>query len=125
MIVCSIWRYVMKRIVDRTNSEIDNAVKIQGTNYDRKRKVTKQMKYRMRQMYESGKTYGYIADYYGVSYNTVRYNLDDKFKYESNKKRNTYARNWKPTSKTFTDRVEYKRELLNNRNFRRAVAVNF
>lgn len=125
MIVCSIWRYVMKRIVDRTNSEIDNAVKIQGTNYDRKRKVTKDMKRRMQQMYESGKTYGYIADYYGVSWPTVKYNLDEEFKKETNEKRNDYARNWKPTKETYLERVDYKRKLLRDKNFRKTVPVNF
>lgn len=125
MIVCSIWRYVMKRIVDRTNSEIDNAVKIQGTNYDRKRKVTKDMKRRMQQMYDSGKTYGYIADYYGVSWPTVKYNLDEEFKKEINEKRNDYARNWKPTNETYLERVDYKRKLLRDKNFRKTVPVNF
>lgn len=125
MVVCSIWRYVMKRIVDRTNSEIDNAVKIQGTNYDRKRKVTKDMKRRMQQMYDSGKSYYYIADYYGVSLPTVKYNLDEEFKKESNERRNNYARNWKPTNETYLERVDYKRELLRDKNFRREVPVNF
>lgn len=115
----------MNKFAERSNSEIDNAVKIQGTNYDRKRKVTKQIKRRMEQMHNAGKSYGYIADYYGVSYGTVRYNLDENFKKEVNTKRNDYARNWKPTSETFIERVEYKKELLGNRNFRRAVSVNF
>ena len=30
-----------------SDNALDKAVKIQGTNYDRKRKVTKQMQYRM------------------------------------------------------------------------------
>ena len=115
----------MKKLSDRSKAEVDASVKIQGTNYDRKRKVTKDMKRRMEQMHESGKSYCYIADYYGVSYTTVRYNLDENYKKRMNKKRNDYARNWKPTTATFNDRVEYKRELLNNRNFRRAVPVSF
>lgn len=103
---------------------IDNAVKIQGTNYDRKRKVTKSMKHRMEQMHNSGKSYNYIAEYFNVSPFTVKYNLDEEFKKAHNKKRNEYARNWVADENTLYERAEYKRELMKNRNFRRAVSVN-
>ena len=103
---------------------IDNSVKIQGTNYDRKRKVTKSMKRRMEQMYNSGKSYNYIAEYFDVAPTTVKYNLDEKFKAAHNKKRNEYARNWVADKNTLYERVEYKKELMKNKNFRRAVGVN-
>ena len=112
-------------MMNMSSTAIDSAVKIQGTNYDRKRKVTKSMKHRMEQMYTSGKSYSYIAEYFGVTPYTVRYNLDEDFRYERNKKRNDYARNYTPTKETVEDSVEYRKELLKNRNFRRAVPVYF
>lgn len=113
------------KFANKTDREIDAAVRIQGTNYDRKRKVTKSMKRRMEQMHNSGKSYNYIANYFGVAYTTVRYNLDKEYKEAWNKRRDDYARNWKPTSETLTERAAYKRDLLNNKNARRAVSVNF
>lgn len=114
----------MRKDFMESDYKVDQVVKIQGTNYDRKRKVTNSMRYRMKQMYDSGKSYSYIANYFGVSYSTVRYNLDEEFKKASNKARNNYVRNWKPDSSTLTERADYKRELLKNKNFRRAVSVN-
>ena len=115
----------MNNALKKTDREIDMAVKIQGTNYDRKRKVTKSMKRRMEQMYASGKSYSYIADYFGVTPPTVKYNLDEEFKTRTNSERNNYARNWKPDATTLPERADYKRGLLMNRNARRNVTVTF
>ena len=109
-----------KELMNESARVIDSMVKIQGTNYDRKRKVTKSMKRRMEQMYNAGKSYSTIANYFGVAYGTVRYNLDEDYKASLNAKRNEYARNWQPDSSTVAERVEYKKELLQNKNFKLA-----
>lgn len=109
-----------RELLREKNYVIDSAVKIQGTNYDRKRKVTKSMKHRMEQMYAAGKSYRQIAEHFGVAPQTVKYNLDEDYKAWKNGTRNNYARNWQPDSTTQAERVAYKKELLGNRNFRLA-----
>ncbi len=113
----------VKEMIKMSNSAIDSMVKIQGTNYDRKRRVTKDMKNRMSQMYNAGKSYSAIANHFGVTPRTVRYNLDEEFKKRENKVRNIYARNWVPEKGMIAERAEYKRQLIQDRNFRRAVAI--
>lgn len=114
----------ISKFVNRSDTAVDNAIKIQGTNYDRKRKVTKNMKHKMEQMYAAGKSYNYIANHFGVAYNTVRYNLDEEFKQSINRDRNNYARNWKPEPGILSDRANYKRDLARDKNFRRVVTIN-
>ena len=70
----------IKSIINSSDSKVNSMVKIQGTNYDRRRKVTKRMKHSMEQMYNAGKSYSKIGDYFGVSPKTVRYNLDEMFR---------------------------------------------
>lgn len=109
-----------KELLNESVYVIDAAVKIQGTNYDRKRKVTKAMKHRMEQMYAAGKSYRQIAEHFGVAPQTVKYNLDEDYKAWKNGTRNNYARNWAPDSNTKAERVAYKKELLAKKNFKLA-----
>ena len=69
-----------REIMKLSDTALDKAVKIQGTNFDRKRKVTKQMQYRMKQMVDSGKSITYIAEHFDVTPQTVRYNTDPEYK---------------------------------------------
>ena len=109
-----------KELLNESAAVIDATVKIQGTNYDRKRKVTKSMKYRMEQMFKSGKTYTQIAEHFGVNPQTVRYNIDEEYRAWKLEDRKNYARNWQPDSTTKAERVEYKKELLSKKNFKLA-----
>ena len=84
------------------------------TDFDRKRKVTKQMQYRMHQMLDAGKDIKTIAEHFNVTPHTVKYNTDPEFKKQWNTKRNGkhYGSN---NTYTSADRGAYKRELLKNR----------
>lgn len=106
-----------------SDSRIDKSLRIAGTDFDRRRKVTKAMKQQMEQMYEAGNSYCYIASYFKVTPTTVKYNLDENFKAEINARRLTYAHNFPPTNEHMKDRVEYKKKLLENKNLRRAAGI--
>lgn len=91
---------------------LDKAVKIQGTDYDRKRKVKKSDVKMMKKLYKKGYSYSAIASVFGVSYSTVKYNIDDNYRLLYN-----FFRDGTHTGKTHlskSNRVSYKRELVAN-----------
>ena len=92
-----------------TDNALDNTVKIQGTKYDRKRKLTDAT---IKKILNMGKksTYQEIARKLGLNPTTVRYNLDPEWKAAFNLKRSG-----KHTGKdhiTKLNRVAYKRSLV-------------
>ena len=101
----------MKKIelLKLTDEKLDNLVKIQGTQYDRKRKVSDKLITKMLKMARR-KDYKQIASKLGLTNRTVRYYTDPIF-------RSTYIKSLsgKHTGKdkiTVTDRVAYKRSLV-------------
>lgn len=97
-------------ILKMTDGELDKAVKIQGTDYDRKRKVTSKVLSKMRKLESKGKDYADIAKELGFSTKTVRYNLDEAYReyYKS-----AYGGpHIGKTHLTKTNRVAYKRDLV-------------
>ena len=75
-------------VLKMVDDKLDKAVKIQGTDFDRKRKVTSEMREQMKRMKKRGKTFREIAERFTVDHRTVRYHLNK------------------------TNRVAYKRELV-------------
>lgn len=104
--------FVMKKkeLLALSDLRLDAAVKIQGTDYDRKRKVTSKMVKKMLNMSKKGKSYKDIATKFGVSSLTVRYNLDKEFRSAFNAKRS--GAHTGVTTMTFENRVAYKRNLV-------------
>ena len=93
-----------------TDDALDVTVKIQGTEYDRKRKVSTSTLNKMLAMYKKKPNVAEIASKLGLNYTTVRYNVDPVFKAEFNAKRDG-----KHTGKdhiTVKDRIAYKRSLV-------------
>lgn len=100
-----------RELMKLSDNQLDTKVKIQGTNFDRKRKVTRQMQYRMLQMLKAGKDMKTIAEHFNVTPHTVKYNTDPEFKKQWNKNRN--GKHYGTTSNySSADRGAYKRELL-------------
>ena len=66
-----------KEIINSADSTLNSMIKIAGTNYDRRRKVTTSMRRRMMQMYGSGRSISSIADHFSVSYDTVKRTVDE------------------------------------------------
>lgn len=93
-----------------TDNALDSAVKIQGTKYDRKRKVSDSSLKKMLAMAKKNSTYQEIAKKLGMNPTTVRYNIDPLWRAEFNRKRDG-----KHTGKdkiTKINRIAYKRELV-------------
>lgn len=93
-----------------TDEALDKKVKIQGTQYDRKRKVTDKTIAKMKSLYSSKKSVSEIAQKLGLNYMTVKYNVDPAFKAMYNA-----MRSGAHTGKdhvTVKDRVAYKRGLV-------------
>lgn len=89
---------------------LDDVVKIQGTRYDRKRKVTPEMAHEMLEMRNAGYGVEVIAYEFGVSTTAVKYNTDEVFR-----KKHLSGCTGAHTGKdniTISDRVEYKRQLI-------------
>lgn len=97
-------------LLTMTDDALDATVKIQGTEFDRKRKVAPAILKKMASMYKKKSSISEIANKLGLNYLTVRYNVDPVFKAEFNAKRDG-----KHTGKdniTIKDRVAYKRSLV-------------
>lgn len=89
---------------------LDDVVKIQGTRYDRKRKVTPEMALEMMEMRNAGYGVEVIAYEFGVSTTAVKYNTDQEFR-----KKHLSGCTGLHTGKdriSIGDRVEYKRRLV-------------
>lgn len=99
-----------REIMKLSDTALDKAVRIQGTNYDRKRKVTKQIQYRMNQMLNAGKSVNEVAEHFSVTPHTVRYNTDEAY--------NTWYKENRTNTKHYgklasvSERSAYKRSLL-------------
>lgn len=93
-----------------TDEALDKKVKIQGTQYDRKRKVTDKTIAKMKSLSSNGKSVSEIASKLGLNYTTVKYNVDPMFKAAYNA-----TRNGAHTGKdkiSMKNRIAYKRELV-------------
>ena len=102
-----------REMMKLSDNKLDKVVKIQGTNYDRKRKVTKQMQYRMMQMLNAGKSYKTIAEHFDVTPHTVKYNTNPEYKKWWNTTRD--GKHYGPNLSDSKERGAYKRELLRTR----------
>lgn len=102
-----------RELITSTNSTVDSMVKIAGTNYDRRRKVTNDMKRKMTQMVNAGKAYSTIAEHFNVSADAVRRNTDAEFNAsEQQRKRELAKRAGYRSESNAAERAEYKRGLL-------------
>ena len=97
-------------LLSMTDDALDATVKIQGTPYDRKRKLSATQLKEMAKMSKKGKTVSQIANKLGLNYTAVRYNVDPVFKKEYNAKRD--GRHTGKDHITIKDRVAYKRTLV-------------
>lgn len=93
-----------------TDGALDKAVKIQGTPYDRKRKISSSTLKKMLSMAKKNKTYKEIARKLGLNSTTVRYNIDPVWRAAYNLKRD--GKHTGKTNISILDRVAYKRSLV-------------
>ena len=72
------------------NEELDKEIKIEGTQYDRKRLYTDAEIKQWRKLYNNGNglTLSELSKKFNVPYNTIHYHVDDLFRLIFNKNRN-------------------------------------
>ena len=95
-----------------TDFEVDRYIKLEGTNYDRRRKLTTQDVSKIKRDYEKGTSISKLATTYGVSYITIKYHVDPDFKQELNERRNGYAHSDYDWIAAREDRIAYKRSIV-------------
>lgn len=97
-------------ILTMTDAALDKTVKIQGTKYDRKRKISDATIAKAKKLFSKGKLIADIARQLGVNYSSIRYQIDDDYRKSYN-----MSRSGAHTGKdhiTKLDRVAYKRQLV-------------
>lgn len=103
-----------RKIVLKFDDEtLDQKVKIQGTEYDRKRKCTQKQILNMQNDIAHGMTVKEVATKYNVSEWIVRYNTDSAFRAHQIEIRS--GKHTGVTTMDFQDRVAYKRELIKSK----------
>ncbi len=96
-------------ILKMTDDKLDEAIKIQGTQYDRKRKLSEAMLNKIKKLAKNS-TYQQIAKELGLLPSTVRYHIDPVWKAHYNATRD--GRHCGKDKITVKNRVEYKRSLV-------------
>ena len=101
----------MKKVLNLTDAQIMKGVKIAGTKFDRRRKLTDKQLTAIQKAYENGTSISVLAEKYGVNYTTIRYHVDPEYRedhlyYTS---LNTYERD---SAADKASQVNYKRSLL-------------
>lgn len=101
-----------KNLLNMSDSALDKAVKIEGTNKDRRRKITKwDFKRVILPKVAKGVSYSTIAKELNVTSDTIKYNVDKEYKQKKNAERKLYkASSKKPNA--LAERAAYKRELV-------------
>ena len=97
-----------KEVLALSNSELDKVVKIQGTKFDRKRKVSDRTISEIQRLFRCGKSMYSISKEMGVSVTTVQYYTDPVFRFLRNHTGGSHAHGVMDAS----NRAEYKRSLV-------------
>ena len=100
-----------KIVLSYEDDQIDSIVKIQGTQYDRKRKLTEKQVLEIKNQLNKGISVEALAKKYNVSEWIIRYNTDDAFRAHQLKIREKKSKTHINTM-DFDDRVKYKRALI-------------
>ena len=105
-----------RQVLKLDDKELDKLIKIQGTQYDRKRKLTDKQIESARELYAKyDATVWDLAVMFGVSVRTIRYNLQTSYREHVL----AYAKAHPQTSKrqydhtaALSERAKYKRKLV-------------
>ena len=95
-----------------TKWEILRNVKIAGTDFDRRRKLTTEKIQMVQDLYDKGYSISSIADVFNVSYSTIKYHVNKDFRSWFNKNRAKYGRYTDRSMDKVYETIEYKKEIL-------------
>lgn len=98
------------KILKMSDADLDKKVLIQGTRFDRKRKISARQIRKMNRLYKKYNSYYKVAKDLGYSYLSVRYNLDKNYKELFNAKRD--GKHTGVDVITPENRAKYKRHLV-------------
>ena len=107
-----------KAILALNDKELDKAVKIAGTQYDRKRKISDKQIDAARKLVSKGKSFEYIIEKLklNVTANTIRYHLDEAYRRyridHANYGKGVAACKRGDYNEILKDRAAYKRKLV-------------
>lgn len=99
-----------KEVLAMDDVDLDKAVKIQGTQYDRKRKFTDAQVKQMIKLLGKGTKAKALAESFGTTVHTIKYNTDPIYRQAAINSRS--GKHTGVTNMDFDNRVEYKRELV-------------
>ncbi len=102
-----------RQVLKLSNTVIDKIVKIQGTNYDRKRVLTDKDRKKMLKLYSKGLSVQALAQRFNVSECCVKYNVVPNWKTIFNATRSGLHTG--VNNITANDRALYKRTLVKRR----------
>ena len=98
-----------KELLSLDNFTLDRAVKIQGTKFDRKRKLDPNNITRIKQLLDEGHSFNELGKRFAVQPNTIRYNVDPTYRQMRKLYAGAHTGNDNITPE---DRVAYKRKLV-------------
>ncbi len=105
-----------KHILAMDDKQLDKAIKISGTQYDRKRKLKDNDIEKAKKLFsKKHKTLEEIALKFGVDVRTIRYHLDTTYRQvriQQARPKTRVVACKKDYKKSFSDRVAYKRQLV-------------
>lgn len=101
-----------KELLQLSDSALDRAVKTQGTDFDRRRKITKNMAGKItRAMNKKDANMTKLAKELGVERRAIRYLLDEEYREREHKRLSKYKYS-SSKSGALQERATYKRELV-------------
>lgn len=107
---CAMFRHKMKNMTD---VEIDKAVKIEGTQFDRKRKLDDTaVKEMIKMQKKEHLTYKELSVRYNMDIRTIRYAIDPDYRLRRISQSN--GKHYGLTTYDSKNRVEYKKYLVNS-----------
>ena len=95
-----------------TDFELDRIVKLQGTDYDRRRKLSTSDVTQIKKAYKSGIQLIDLANAYDVSYGTILYHVNKNFKKKLNLSRKNYGQAPQDQLAQRKSRIALKRAIL-------------
>lgn len=110
-----------KELLNLDDFTLDRKVIIQGTQWDRKRKLSDKDLKRIVKLLKKGYDYEELGEMYGVTPHCIRYNTDEEYRRHA-----ISIRSGKHTGIdicTFENRVEYKRHLIQKRKIKARTIV--
>ena len=97
-----------KEVLSLSDYALDKVVKIQGTKFDRKRKLSDKTISKMKYLSACGYSASRIAKTLGTNYVVVKYHTDPEYRYRVNHKGGSHSHG----EMDLQNRAEYKRGLV-------------